>query len=443
MRRIYLESIFGLLGCFIASLFLYEVTVYQLNTDYEFVLEDYEATAYRDLVDNVAQKQGLDAAHHALKQFASTAQSTLTIFTSINDVPSVVREYFLSQPEATIFHDDDRQLWFRLSQSDHIYLYAADDQTFVREKVELEDNLVWAFFISGFLIYGIGHLFIIFRRVKKLEQTTLKFAEGDLSARAETSPSRSIGTLNQSFNVMAEQIFHLIESNRSLTNAVAHELRTPVFRIQWQAELLKETVLTTEQHQTVESIVEDTEEMEQMVDELLYYARLDNRGLALSKAPLCLDEYFPESMKRWGKETSLELRLQVSGSERQPDCRFYVDKKLLTRALDNVMRNAFKYAKSQVLVDVLVDHQSLTIGIHDDGEGVEKDHQTHLFEPFYVGNKARNKAKSGHGLGLSIVKKICDQHQATVGVGHSEILQGALFTMTFPVCNDSADKGIQ
>lgn len=443
MRRIYLESIFGLLGCFIASLFLYEITVYQLNTDYEFVLEDYEATAYRDLVDTIALNQGVEAAHQALHKYAETAQSTLTIFENIDDTPLVVREYFLSQPDVPIFHDDDRQLWFRLSQNDHIYLYTEDDKTFVREKVELENNLVWAFFISSFLVYGVGHLFIIFRRVKKLEQTTLKFAEGDLSARAETSSGRSIGTLNQSFNVMAERIFHLIESNRSLTNAVAHELRTPVFRIQWQAELLKDTVLTSEQRQTVESIVEDTEEMEQMVDELLYYAKLDNSRLALSKAPLCLDDYFPKTIKRWGKETSLALRLQLPGAEELGESQLYVDQKLLTRALDNLMRNAFKYAKSQVLVVVVIDHQKLVIGIHDDGEGVEDAHQAHLFEPFYVGNKARNKAKSGHGLGLSIVQKICDQHEAAVTVGHSEILQGAVFTMSFPLCNDLNDKGIQ
>ena len=77
---------------------------------------------------------------------------------------------------------------------------------------------------------------------------------------------------------MADRIHRLIESNRSLTNAVAHELRTPIFRIQWQAEMLKDTPAkrSLKQRTIVESIVEDTEEMEKMVDELLYYAKLDS-----------------------------------------------------------------------------------------------------------------------------------------------------------------------
>ncbi|WP_338399715.1 ATP-binding protein, partial [Vibrio cyclitrophicus] len=59
------------------------------------------------------------------------------------------------------------------------------------------------------------------------------------------------------------------------------------------------------------------------------------------------------------------------------------------------------------------------------------------------GDKARNKAKSGHGLGLSIVDKICAQHNATVEVGQSPTLKGAVFTITIQICNDSTDKPIQ
>ncbi|OCH19888.1 hypothetical protein A6E03_11250 [Aliivibrio sp. 1S128] len=58
MRRIYLESLFGLLACFITGLFAYEICVYQLNTDYEYVLQDYEATAHQQLIENIAKKSG-------------------------------------------------------------------------------------------------------------------------------------------------------------------------------------------------------------------------------------------------------------------------------------------------------------------------------------------------------------------------------------------------
>jgi len=220
-------------------------------------------------------------------------------------------------------------------------------------------------------------------------------------------------------------------------------LRTPVFRIQWQAELLKDTSLSNEQRATVESIVEDTEEMEQMVDELLYYAKLDNSRLELVRESLLPADILNNTMNRWMKETDLNIHLSQPQVIDNSTLYIEADRRLINRALDNLVRNAFKYARTQVLIEVAADNNKLRIAIHDDGPGVGEEHKAHLFEPFYVGNKARNKAKSGHGLGLSIVKKICEQHDATIEIERSQTLQGALFIMTFPVCNKLTDKPIQ
>ncbi|MFA0630660.1 sensor histidine kinase [Vibrio sp. 10N.222.49.A3] len=439
MRRIYLESLLGLLTCFIVGLLAYEICVYQLNTDYEYILQDYEATAHQQLLENIANNQGLEAAHQAINQFVDTSRNTLITFKSNDEVPTPVSEFFTANPNVFIFHDDYRELWFRLANSENIYHYLPNDDTLVRQKIELEDDLIWVFFIASFIVYGLGHLLIIFRRVKKLENATLRFSEGDLSSRAETSGGSAIGTLNKSFNLMADRIHSLIESNRSLTNAVAHELRTPIFRIQWQAEMLKDTPLNEGQQDTIESIVEDTEEMEKMVDELLYYAKLDSCDLDNLQQPLEIRDFLDHAMSRWNKETELNIDLSLP---EKPHL-ILADDTLLNRALDNLVRNAMKFARSQISIEASVHHDMLQIAVHDDGDGVAKEHRSRLFDPFYVGDKARNKTKSGHGLGLSIVNKICAQHGATVLVAQSNTLKGAVFTMTFPLCNGSADKPIQ
>lgn len=271
----------------------------------------------------------------------------------------------------------------------------------------------------------------------------LLFAEGDLSSRAKTSAGSAIGSLNASFNLMADQIYHLIESNRSLTNAVAHELRTPVFRIQWQAELLKDTTLESQQRATIESIVEDTEEMEQMIDELLYYAKLNNSHITLRRESFVLHEFLSRGLEKWRKENQCNITLKLLGNDEKSDIILEADRKLLCRALDNLVRNAIKYARTQVFIEVLSTSDDITIAIHDDGLGVEDEHKAYLFEPFYVGNKARNKSKSGHGLGLSIVKEICSQHDAVISVGKSNLLNGAVFTIVFPQCNCLTDKALQ
>lgn len=439
MRRIFLESLLGLLVCFMAGLVAYEISVYQLNTDYEYVLEDYEAAAHQQLIENIAKNQGLEAAHQAINQFVETTRNKLVTFSPDDEIPSPVSEFFSTNPNTFVFHDDERDLWFRLASSDNTYHYLPNSEAFVRQKIELEDDLIWLFFLASFILYGLCHLFIIFRRVKKLETATLRFSEGDLSSRAETSSGIAIGSLNKSFNLMADRIHRLIESNRSLTNAVAHELRTPIFRIQWQAEMLKDTPLNEAQQDTVESIVEDTEEMEKMVDELLCYAKLDSINLENLQQPLEIRDFLGHAIIRWNKETELNIDLSLPEQAQL----IKADETLLNRALDNLVRNAMKFARYRVLIEASVHQEQLQIAVHDDGDGVAQEHQARLFEPFYVGDKARNKAKSGHGLGLSIVEKICAQHSATVEVGQSQTLKGAVFTITIQLCNDSADKPIQ
>lgn len=439
MRRIYLESLIGLLVCFMAGIIAYEICVYQLNTDYEYVLQDYEAAAHQQLIENIAKNQGLEAAHQAINQFVETTRNKLVILSPQDEIPAPVSEFFSANPNTSIFHDEERDLWFRLASSDNTYHYLPNSETFVRQKIELEDDLIWLFFLASFILYGLCHVLIIFRRVKRLESATLSFAEGDLSSRAETSSGIAIGSLNKSFNLMADRIHRLIESNRSLTNAVAHELRTPIFRIQWQAEMLKDTPLNEEQQKTIESIVEDTEEMEKMVDELLYYAKLDSIDLESLQQPLEIRDFLDHATMRWSKETALSINLSLLEQEHS----VVADETLLNRAMDNLVRNAMKFARTQISIEANADQDHLQIAVHDDGDGVAEEHRAHLFDPFYVGDKARNKAKSGHGLGLSIVDKICAQHHATIEVGQSPILKGAVFTITFPLCNDATDKPIQ
>ncbi|MEZ8702472.1 two-component sensor histidine kinase, partial [Vibrio cyclitrophicus] len=160
MRRIYLESLLGLLVCFMTGLVAYEISVYQLNTDYEYVMEDYEATAHQQLIENIAKNQGLEAAQQAINQFVETTRNKLVMFSPKDEIPTPVSEFFSTNPNTFIFHDDERDLWFRLTGSDNTYHYLPDNEAFVRQKIELEDDLIWLFFLASFILYGLCHLVI-------------------------------------------------------------------------------------------------------------------------------------------------------------------------------------------------------------------------------------------------------------------------------------------
>ena len=139
MRRIYLESLFGLVLCFILGVVANETIVYDLNTDYEYVLEDNQASAHQELMALIAENQGLDAAHKAMKQYVDTSLQKLTIYNHADMIPKTVSDYFNTHPDSLIFHDKERDLWFRLAGSDNTYYYAANNDTLVRQKVDLEE----------------------------------------------------------------------------------------------------------------------------------------------------------------------------------------------------------------------------------------------------------------------------------------------------------------
>lgn len=414
MRRIYLESFIGLILLFFLSLVGYEIVIYQLNTDYDYILQEYQAEAYIDMVNIISDEQGKETAVQAVQNYADKTRQLLSII-PLGEEPEVVRQGLTHQLDKQVFFDDDRVPWFTINNSDDIYKIDIDANAPLIKKIDFDDNIVWLFFLFGFALYCVLLMWFISRRVRALEKVTLAFANGDFTARASLKGSKKVGTLNQSFNHMADKISALITSNRALTNAVAHELRTPIFKVQWQAEILSETPLNADQLAGVTSIIEDTEEMEGLVDELLYYARLERPEIDLTMEMIQVNQWLSEQVLRWNKETTLNISLDVNNTE----VAIEVDVHLFKRALDNLVRNAYRFANESVLIEVTSDEQDLIISVHDDGLGIEEKHWPHLFDAFYSADPSRNKKQSGHGLGLAIVKQIADKHHAIVSVEHS------------------------
>lgn len=425
MRRIYFEYLAGLTVIFLVSIYSYAFIVYKLSTDYEYILRDHEAEAYQELIDVVYREKGLLETQNLLKSFANKTRQNLRII-PFDNAPELVRKAFQQQGRNVYYHDE-YFLWLRLVGSDELYELSKNKDSYLRKQIKFENRLIWVFAITGFAFSGLFLVWRIKRRLNNLEMATVAFSHGDLLERASEKNSIKLGTLNRSFNVMADKIRDLINSNKSLTNAVAHELRTPIFRIQWQAELLSDLAPTKQQSKAIARILADTEEMEDMVDELLYYARLERGGFELLKQPIDANEWLNERFTIWEKETTLDLikvPLKIPAS-------FYVDLKLFNRAVDNIVRNAFKFADTKIVIELWYTDNEFVIEVHDDGKGVEAEHWPFLFDPFYSANAARNKGKTGHGLGLAIVKQVCDRHQAHVTVGES-YLDGACFALSFP-----------
>ncbi|MGY3572197.1 sensor histidine kinase [Vibrio paucivorans] len=430
MRRIYLESLLGLFILFGLSLTAYEVIIYNVYTDYDEVLKELEGEAFQELITNIYVNQGAEQGVQALQNVVDKTDKILTAY-AVSDLPDDVRAYFSqSSPDKPIFYDSDYHFWLKLADSPTVYSVLPDESTELRQAISFDDNILWSFIFAGFLLYSVCLIWFLNRRVRQLEQATLQFAEGDLSARAPTQSKYAVGTLNKSFNLMADKISHLITSNRALTNAIAHDLRTPIFRMQWQAEMLLDDELTPAQYKKVTSIVEDTEEMESMVGELLYFAKVERPDAVLDVKRININDTIQMAMNK--ANTPNGIAVSVNQSE---PCYTDIDTSLWARALSNLINNANRYAKSRIEVTVIKQPHKAVIRIEDDGSGIESQHWPFIFDAFYSADSSRNKQHNGFGLGLAIVKQIVERHRGQVSVQQSH-LGGAQFDIHLPLSED-------
>lgn len=433
MRRIYLESFAGLLILFALSMYAYQVIVLEMNPDYEYLLEEHKSAAVRNLLTELAVYEGHERTMDRLNEFVShTAQTLETV--NYGDLPASVKAYFDSEhrEHANTFYDADRHLWMRLSDQSIFYHIHDDEATELRQAIAMDDNFLWGFIVAGFFCYSGALIWFLNRRVRKLERATLRFAEGDLSARAPEASKDRVGELNKCFNHMANKISNLITSNRSLTNAVAHDLRTPIFRIQWQAEILQDEELSDKQRSKIASIIEDTEEMEQMVNELLHFAKLERPETIIDRNSFDLNQELQNLINQRNDNVSLELNLHDG------DCVITADQSLVKRAVSNLLSNAARYTQSKIAISTLCSDNSISIVIEDDGQGIDQKHWPYIFDAFYSADPSRHKASSGSGFGLAIVKSIAEKHHGQAKVETSP-LGGAKFTLTLPKNSTGTD----
>ena len=252
------------------------------------------------------------------------------------------------------------------------------------------------------------------------------FGAGDLSARARMQPSASIYPLAERIDHMATRIEGLLDAQRNLVHSVSHELRTPIARLEFALELLRGAADPALDGR-IAAMESDLQELNTLVGELLSMTRLDSpQALQLDTFDLaqalegCRDSLDPGGpAPSFG---SLDGLGKVTG-----------DRRLLVRAICNVMRNAQKYAQGRVEMSAQRQGDgAVEIVVDDDGPGIPVEEREKIFEPFYRLDRSRDRATGGFGLGLSIAQKALLLHGGAISVTESP-LGGARFVMTLPL----------
>ncbi len=260
----------------------------------------------------------------------------------------------------------------------------------------------------------------LWRDLESLTAATASVGGGDFGVRADVGKGSLLAPIASAFNVMAQRVQALLQSHRDLEQGVAHELRTPLAQLKFDLELARASQEEAERDKRFEAMERDVVDLEDLVSELLVLASL-RHAPPYSPRDVPARALVDEVMRRAQDEMRTAGRsVRIEPPEHLPET-LSCDAKSLTRALVNVLRNAVRYARSQVALTVERAGAHTVIRVDDDGPGVPSRERARLFEPFARVEDSRGRDSGGVGLGLAIVKSVAEWHGGTATISESPL----------------------
>lgn len=331
---------------------------------------------------------------------------------------------------ATLYYDADGESWFykKLMGTNKIMVLGP-----ILTEPIIQSDIIYS------MVFFIGLAFIVFiwvwpisNGLMTLTKATTAFGKGDFSVRADSRISSPLVLLVERFNSMAERIQRLIKSHKELSHAVSHELRTPIARIRFAMEIIREEDDKALIEQYLDTMDQNIEELDGLVDELLVYAKFDREEPQLTFSNVNLITLLNDVLKRFSlTEPTLSFSLKNDLLPNPNELMCCADKESMARIIDNLVRNAIRYAKHHIEINVSVVDGNCVVSVEDDGPGIPQNQWQVLFDPFVRLDQSRDRKSGGIGLGLAIVKRFIELHHGKATIGQSS-LGGASFELKWP-----------
>jgi two-component system sensor histidine kinase CpxA len=247
--------------------------------------------------------------------------------------------------------------------------------------------------------------------VRSLEKAVERFGRGDLAARVGSDRRDELGQLARTFDRMAGRIETLLTAERRLLLDISHELRSPLARLGVAVELARSG---DDLNSALNRIQKESDRLNALVGQLLQVTRAEGDPNSLRRAPLRLDELLQQLVEDSSIEAAAhgcELKY-----ERREPVTVAGDPELLGRAVENVIRNAIRYAPRETAVEISLarNNGKAVVGVRDQGSGVPEEALPRLFDAFYRVEGDRDRASGGIGLGLSIARRAIELHKGSI-----------------------------
>ncbi len=271
--------------------------------------------------------------------------------------------------------------------------------------------LFLAFAISASLCFILA--WSLSRPIQRLRSASQAMASGNLNAKVENIGNRQdeIGALSRDFNAMSDKVNQLVQGQKRLLADISHELRSPLTRLQLAIGIAQDGIGNFDQ-KLLTRIAKEAEQIDSMLAKVLQLSRLEAKQQLLHKQKTPLAPFIRNLIQDAQYEASHQGKNVTL--ENLPNATVEIDPELISSAIENVLRNAIRYAQQNINFDSTINDNQLYVTIEDDGCGVPESELDKLLQPFYRVSEARNRSTGGTGLGLAIAMQAIKAHHGEI-----------------------------
>jgi signal transduction histidine kinase len=322
---------------------------------------------------------------------------------------------FTTRPSIIARQDTSKQYWlFLIDQRRNLTFFF------------LQSQHLWIIGLVTLLCYAFAYH--LTSPVRRLRAVLDRFGQGDLSARAAINRKDELGELATSFNQMADRIQTLLAAERRLLLDISHELRSPLARLGVAVELARSG---EDRDHMLDRIQKEADRLNELVAELLQVTRVEGDPSMQKREEVPLDELladivYDSLLEAKSKDCTLLLKAPVAVS-------LHGDEELIRRAVENVIRNAIRYAPAGTPIDIELARlgDTVEISVRDYGPGVPEEALPRIFDPFYRVDSDRNRISGGLGLGLAIARRSVELHKGKLTARNAN--PGLLVSIQLPL----------
>lgn len=260
----------------------------------------------------------------------------------------------------------------------------------------------------------------------KLKKATKNIKEGNLDFVIETEGNDEFSELCRDFEEMrcrlkenAEEKILLDKENKELISNISHDLKTPITAVKGYVEGIMDGVADTPEkmERYVRTIYNKTIEMDHLINELTFYSKIDTNRIPYTFSKLRVEDYFSDCAEEVGLELENRNIQFVYANYVEKNTQIIADGEQIRRVINNLVNNAVKYKdKPKTIIKLTVKDVGdfIQVEVEDNGKGISAKDLPNIFERFYRTDVSRNSSKGGSGIGLSIVRKILEDHGGKV-----------------------------